>query len=46
MAPTPLRASEVNRILGKVDELAARDEEINASVLSQSDPDGTSEVKK
>jgi len=28
-APTPLRASEVNRILGKVDELAASDEEIN-----------------
>ena len=27
--PTPLRASEVNRILGKVDELAASDEEIN-----------------
>ena len=28
-APTPLRASEVNRILGKVDELAASEEEIN-----------------
>ncbi len=27
--PTPLRMSEVNRILGKVDELAAGDEEIN-----------------
>jgi transcriptional antiterminator NusG len=27
--PTPLRQSEVNRILGKVDELAATDEEIN-----------------
>jgi transcriptional antiterminator NusG len=27
--PTPLRQSEVNRILGKVDELAASDEEIN-----------------
>jgi len=27
--PTPLRMSEVNRILGKVDELAASDEEIN-----------------
>lgn len=27
--PTPLRQSEVNRILGKVDELAAGDEEIN-----------------
>lgn len=27
--PTPLRASEVNRILGKVDELAAGEEEIN-----------------
>jgi transcriptional antiterminator NusG len=28
-APTPLRMSEVNRILGKVDELAASEEEIN-----------------
>ncbi len=28
-APTPLRTSEVNRILGKVDELAASGEEIN-----------------
>ena len=27
--PTPLRTSEVNRILGKVDELAESDEEIN-----------------
>ena len=27
--PTPLRQNEVNRILGKVDELAATDEEIN-----------------
>ena len=27
--PTPLRTSEVNRILGKVDELAAGDEELN-----------------
>ncbi len=27
--PVPLRPSEVNRILGKVDELAASDEEIN-----------------
>lgn len=27
--PTPLRVSEVHRILGKVDELAASDEEIN-----------------
>jgi transcriptional antiterminator NusG len=27
--PTPLRISEVNRILGKVDELAAGDEELN-----------------
>ncbi len=27
--PTPLRANEVNRILGRVDELAASDEEIN-----------------
>ncbi len=27
--PTPLRLSEVNRILGKVDELAAGEEEIN-----------------
>jgi transcriptional antiterminator NusG len=27
--PTPLRQSEVNRILGKVDELAATDEELN-----------------
>jgi len=27
--PTPLRMSEVNRILGKVDELAAREEEMN-----------------
>jgi len=27
--PTPLRAHEVNRILGKVDELAESDEEIN-----------------
>ena len=27
--PTPLRMSEVNRILGKVDELAASEEEIN-----------------
>jgi len=27
--PTPLRMSEVNRILGKVDELAAGDEEMN-----------------
>ena len=27
--PTPLRQSEVNRILGKVDELAESDEEIN-----------------
>ena len=26
--PTPLRASEINRILGKVDELAATDEEL------------------
>jgi len=29
VAPTPLRISEVNRILGKVDELAATDEELN-----------------
>ncbi|MBN2758142.1 MAG: transcription termination/antitermination factor NusG [Bacteroidales bacterium] len=28
--PVPLRQSEVNRILGKVDELATSDEEINA----------------
>lgn len=28
--PTPLRESEVNRILGKVDELAASDESLNA----------------
>jgi transcriptional antiterminator NusG len=28
-SPTPLRINEVNRILGKVDELAASDEEIN-----------------
>jgi transcriptional antiterminator NusG len=28
-SPTPLRQSEVNRILGKVDELAESDEEIN-----------------
>lgn len=27
--PTPIRMSEVNRILGKVDELAERDEELN-----------------
>jgi len=27
--PTPLRKNEVNRILGKVDELASEDEEIN-----------------
>jgi transcriptional antiterminator NusG len=27
--PTPLRTAEVNRILGKVDELAAGDEELN-----------------
>ncbi len=27
--PTPLRQNEINRILGKVDELAATDEEIN-----------------
>ncbi|MBN2349937.1 MAG: transcription termination/antitermination factor NusG [Bacteroidales bacterium] len=27
--PTPLRISEVNRILGKVDEMAAGDEELN-----------------
>ena len=27
--PTPLRMSEVNRILGKVDELSASDEELN-----------------
>lgn len=27
--PTPLRIAEVNRILGKVDELAANDEELN-----------------
>ena len=27
--PTPLRMSEVNRILGKVDELASSDEELN-----------------
>lgn len=27
--PTPLRMSEINRILGKVDELAAGDEEMN-----------------
>ncbi len=27
--PTPLRMSEINRILGKVDELAAGDEELN-----------------
>jgi len=27
--PVPLRKSEINRILGKVDELAASDEEIN-----------------
>ena len=27
--PTPLRPSEVNRILGKVDELAGVDEELN-----------------
>ncbi len=27
--PTPLRVNEVNRILGKVDELAATDEELN-----------------
>ena len=27
--PTPLRSNEVNRILGKVDELAAGDEELN-----------------
>jgi transcription termination/antitermination protein NusG len=27
--PTPLRPSEINRILGKVDELAAGDEELN-----------------
>jgi transcription termination/antitermination protein NusG len=27
--PTPLRHSEMNRILGKVDELAASDEELN-----------------
>jgi len=29
--PTPLRQSEVNRILGKVDELAESDEELNVS---------------
>jgi len=28
-SPTPLRMSEVNRILGKVDELADSDEEMN-----------------
>jgi len=28
-APVPLRQSEVNRILGKVDELAESDEEMN-----------------
>jgi transcription termination/antitermination protein NusG len=28
-APTPLRISEINRILGKVDELAAGEEELN-----------------
>lgn len=31
--PIPLRLSEVNRILGKVDELAASDEEINAPFI-------------
>jgi transcription termination/antitermination protein NusG len=31
--PIPLRISEVNRILGKVDELAASDEEINAPYI-------------
>ena len=30
--PVPLRKSEINRILGKVDELAASDEEINVPV--------------
>jgi transcriptional antiterminator NusG len=29
LEPTPLRASEVNRILGKVDELASKEEEMN-----------------
>ena len=28
-APVPMRASEVNRILGKVDELSERGEEVN-----------------
>ncbi len=31
--PTPLKMSEVNRILGKVDELAESDEEINSPFL-------------
>lgn len=31
--PTPLRLSEVNRILGKVDELAESDEEINVPYI-------------
>jgi transcriptional antiterminator NusG len=31
--PIPLRLSEVNRILGKVDELAASDEEMNAPYI-------------
>ncbi|MBN1463447.1 MAG: transcription termination/antitermination factor NusG [Paludibacteraceae bacterium] len=31
--PVPLRLSEVNRILGKVDELAENDEEINAPFI-------------
>lgn len=31
--PTPLRVSEVNRILGKVDELAASDEEITTPFI-------------
>lgn len=29
LEPTPLRSSEVNRILGKVDELASKEEEMN-----------------
>ena len=31
--PTPIRASEVNRILGKVDELAERGEEVNVPFI-------------
>jgi transcriptional antiterminator NusG len=31
--PSPLRMSEVNRILGKVDELAESDEEINVPFI-------------